>query len=509
LKKHEYANAGWEDLVGEFESASDGRLKGDDLTRAWIKEPGMFKIKMLPGLSLEHPKEKFFTVWKEHTLNQRAERFLKFQALFQNPDGTRQIKDVELQPGKGSFVSDIPLSQMPAFVFSNYGDYGYGIFLLDDKSRDYVLKHIGEEKDPFLRSMMWGALWDSVREAELDPREYVELVIRQLGGPLQKPARSKGTRSDDSTPETDETIIQSLLGRVSTALNYYMPTDAERVSSPSVSEGVQPQPRTPSLTASTPRGDAPAGAPGVGLRTRLETVLLERMQHAETPGQRITFYRAFVSNASTEKGREVLKAMLAAASVSSPSVSAGVGRQTGTPTLTVGLLTLRTKDKFDIVSRRIILGDPDAPKLLAELEKTETSDDAKRYAYAAHAAFATAENRAKFWNDFVNNKDISESWIESAIGPFNSILYPELSQPYLERALKELPNLKRTRKIFFINNWLGAWLGGQRDEKALAIVNKFLTDNPQLDNDLRLKVLENVDVIERAVKIRAKYGKTN
>ncbi len=43
------------------------------------------------------------------------------------------------------------------FVFPNYGDYGYGIFLLDDKSRDYVLKNIQSEKDPFLRSMMWGS----------------------------------------------------------------------------------------------------------------------------------------------------------------------------------------------------------------------------------------------------------------------------------------------------------------------------------------------------------------
>ena len=27
--------------------------------------------------------------------------------------------------------------------------------------------------------MMWGSLWDSVREAELDPREYVELAIKK------------------------------------------------------------------------------------------------------------------------------------------------------------------------------------------------------------------------------------------------------------------------------------------------------------------------------------------
>ena len=169
-------------------------------------------------------------------------------------------------------------------------------------------------------------------------------------------------------------------------------------------------------------------------------------------------------------------------------------------------IPLKTKDKFDIVTRLLILGDPDAPRLLADLENTETSDDAKRYAYAARAAIPTAENKAKYWNDFVSNKEISESWIEAAFGPFNSIRHENLTLPYLEKALQELPNHKRNRKIFFVNGWLGAFIGGQRSQEALAIVNKFLADNPNLDNDLRLKILENVDIIERAVKIRGKYG---
>ncbi|HMS43445.1 MAG TPA: hypothetical protein PKE69_24660, partial [Pyrinomonadaceae bacterium] len=74
--------------------------------------------------------------------------------------------------------------------------------------------------------------------------------------------------------------------------------------------------------------------------------------------------------------------------------------------------------------------------------------------------------------------------------------------PYLEKALAELPNLKKNRKIFFVNGWLSAFIGGQKSEEALKIVNKFLADNPNLDKDLRLKILENVDLIERAVKIR-------
>ena len=63
--------------------------------------------------------------------------------------------------------TDYPIKESK-FIFPNYQDYGYGIFLLDEKSRAYVLANIQNEKDDFLRTMMWGALWDSVRETELE-----------------------------------------------------------------------------------------------------------------------------------------------------------------------------------------------------------------------------------------------------------------------------------------------------------------------------------------------------
>lgn len=252
--------------------------------------------------------------------------------------------------------------------------------------------------------------------------------------------------------ESDESTIQTLLNRVSTAMNYYL-SDAQ-------SKELAPQ---------------------------IETLLIDKMQNAPTLGQRITFYRAFLNIASSDKARIVLKDVLS-------------GK------LAIKDLQLKTKDKFDIVTRLAILNDADAPKLLAELSKTEQSADAKRYAYAAQAGFGTAENASRYFNDFVGNKEISESYIESAFVPFNSIKHAELTLPYLENALKELPNLKRNRKIFFVGGWLSAFIGGQKDEKALRIVNKFLADNPNLDKDLRLKVLENVDNLERAVKIRAKFN---
>ena len=47
---------------------------------------------------------------------------------------------------------------------------------------------------------------------------------------------------------------------------------------------------------------------------------------------------------------------------------------------------------------------------------------------------------------------------------------------------------------------LAAFIGGQKNEEALEIVQKFLEDEKNLDRDLRLKVLEAVDNLERSVE---------
>ena len=51
----------------------------------------------------------------------------------------------------------------PAHVHANDQDYAYGLFVLDDRSRDHTIKHIGSMPDLFERTVLWGSLWDSVR----------------------------------------------------------------------------------------------------------------------------------------------------------------------------------------------------------------------------------------------------------------------------------------------------------------------------------------------------------
>ena len=114
--------------------------------------------------------------------------------------------------------------------------------------------------------------------------------------------------------------------------------------------------------------------------------------------------------------------------------------------------------------------------------------------------------KKSYFDQYTGDKNIAESWIEASLGPFNTPRQAALTLPYLEPALGELPTLKRTRKIFFVNGWLAAFIGGQCSERAASTVRDFLARAPSLDRDLRLKVLESADGLERCVRVRAKYA---
>ncbi len=463
LKKHEFANAEWTDLVKEFETASKQDLK--DWANVWVKERGLSKVIVSTNDKPNYNCDEKYFLKQTNNLGDDADWKMRVKVLISFEEigsirfeNDRNIQNLELGIGQKIIYERDNCHSMvypiPKFIFPNYQDYGYGIFLLDEKSRAYVLANIQNEKDDFLRSMMWGSLWDSVRFYELAPEDYVKLVIKNLN------------------VETDESTIATLLNRVSTAMNYYL-TDAQ-------AEQFAPQ---------------------------IEKLLIEKINTAPTLGQRITFYRAFVANASTENARKMLKEILRSAGSLAGTERESAKTAAPETSLAGRLPALRAKDKFDIVTKLITLNDADGLKLLAELEKTETDDAAKRYAYAARAGIPTAENKLKYWKDFTEKNEISESWIESAFNVWNTPRHAELTLPYLEKSLAELPNLKKNRKIFFVNGWLGAFIGGQKSEAALNVVNKFLEENKDLDVDLRRKILENSDNLERAVKIREKFGK--
>jgi aminopeptidase N len=267
------------------------------------------------------------------------------------------------------------------------------------------------------------AVWEAVRDAELDPSRFLAYAIGRI-------AKTR-----------DEIALTGLLARVEAAFRRYL-DDAQR-------DAI-----APALERALRADDAPAGSP-----------------------RQLLLTRAFIAIAWSPAGLHELKWLFANAD-------------------------LAPRDRFRIVQRLYVRGDPLAPALLALQAGADESDDGRRYAFAAAAADGGAKRR--LFREFVEDKSLPEGWIEAALGPLNAPEQAALTQPLVADALAQLPVLKRSRKIFFVGNWLEAFIGGQTGPEALAEVQAFLARG-DLDADLRLKVLEALDGLERAVRIRKKY----
>lgn len=448
LKEHAFSNAEWADLVKAFERSSGSNLEA--WAAAWVKRRGFANV------SVDWSENRAgritrLVLTQTDVLNEGGTWPMRLKLFLAHNGSSPEIFTVTLKGAGMTRVNQAIGKRSPSFIFANYEDYGYGRFLLDKKSmvdvvhkgdlvwdektNRVIMVHPLEVQDDFLRALLWGSLWDSVREAELAPSEYIELVIRYI------------------PQERDEVTAQGVLARVQTAFNRYLSSAQQRDVAP-----------------------------------RLEQMIADRMMNAETTGLRITYFRAFQAIATTDAARETLKNILRG-------------------DLKIPGMQLRSRDRFDIITALLTRGDADAPALLDAQSRADTTDDGSRYAYAAAAARGDAATKRKYFQAYTTESKLPESWIEASVGPFNSIQQSEITLPYLEPALSQLPLLKRTRKIFFVNGWLAAFVGGQCSVQANSIVQNFLQRERLLDRDLRLKVLEVADGLERCMRIRAKYAR--
>jgi aminopeptidase N len=158
-----------------------------------------------------------------------------------------------------------------------------------------------------------------------------------------------------------------------------------------------------------------------------------------------------------------------------------------------------------LVTTLIALNDPDANAIFNSERQRDQTGDGLKYAYVAEAARPTAQTKQHYFDEYLRNAARPEDWIEQSLGAFNWWNQSELTAPYLKPALEALPQVKRERKIFFLVNWLNAFIDGQQSAASDAVVHDYLrTAHPE--HDLELKILQAVDELDRTVRIRNKFA---
>jgi aminopeptidase N len=254
--------------------------------------------------------------------------------------------------------------------------------------------------------------------------------------------------------ETDESLTRVQGSRVATALHSYL-SDASRKA----------------------------------LAPRVESVVSDRMLNAPTLGLRIVSFRTFMGIAETPAALQQVKDLLS-------------GK------LAVSDLTLKPLDRWNLVGHLIAMSDPEAQTIYATERARDHSGEGQKYAYAAEAGAPSADVKAHYFHEYLKSQTIQEDWITQSLRPFNAWNQTAVTQPYLTQALSELADIKAHRKIFFLGAWLGAFIEGQNtiqnSLEAQAAVHEWLSGQ-KIDPDLRLKVLEVSDSLDRTVLIGQRF----
>ncbi|HEX4748969.1 MAG TPA: M1 family aminopeptidase [Bryobacteraceae bacterium] len=427
LAEHAYSNAEWNDLVKGLERSSHTDLSA--WAQAWIHRRGMPEVRT--KWTCESGRLSALTLSQRNVLGEGGTWPITTEILL----GYSSTQPVLIRARFSTPDASIPEAvgkACPDYVFANNRDYAYGLFMLDDKSRTYASSHMGDVADLFQRTLLWGALWDAVRFAEMPPRQYLALA------------------RDRMPQETDEAQLQSLTGHTAVALHHYVSSDTRRE-----------------------------------LDESFERLAIAGMLHSPSQGLRIIWFRGLRSLADTPVGLGELQQLLD-------------GKET------VPGVQLRALDRWSMVTALLAHGDPAAQSAFEAEKQRDHSGEGLKYAYVAAAAKPGGSTKQWYFHDYLANPDRPEDWVEQSLPAFNVWNQSELTQPYLRPALEALPQVKRERKIFFVLAWLNAFIGGQQSASADAEVKDWLK-TAIIDPDLRLKVLQILDDLDRTVKIRKAY----
>lgn len=431
LRLHAYDNATWRDLLDAIGTESGRNLV--PWGEAYVLRPGIPVLEQ--RIEVRDDRVVSFTIVQRpaRALSGNRPWPIQLELLAVSPTGTTQRLPLSIT-AESTQVADLVGKPAPAWVFANSRDLAYALVLLDPRSTAALERSIGSIEDSFLRAMLWGSLWDLVREALLSPERFVRLALREL------------------EQERDEEILNGMLSRISRAAEAYL--------GPVQREAFLPD---------------------------IERALLAAVNDTtRTYGVRKAHLDTYVRIAATPMALARLDSMLDSTTIAGDS--------------------LRPPTRWAIVTRLQELSAPGAAMRLAAEAELDASAEGARRAFVAGAGRPDSATKREYFRRYFADSTLNEDWATASLRAFNALEAQDLTREYLPAALDSLGWIQKNRRIFYLGAWLNSFLDGQTEPEALAVVQSFLESRQDLPADLRLKVLQAVDELERTVRIRRTFN---
>jgi aminopeptidase N len=200
LTAHSFGTATWTDLVQILD-----RRTPQDLARwsqAWVAERGRPQVSADTRFNRSGRISRL-TVSMRDPLDRGLVWPQRLQVTLGYADGVRSVPVVA--SASATRVRGAEGLPRPLYVLPGGDGLGYGMFALDDASRDYLLGHLHEIPHALTRGVAWVTLYDNLLEGQVAPADLLDLALIAL------PA------------ETDELNTQRILAYVTRVFWRFLP----------------------------------------------------------------------------------------------------------------------------------------------------------------------------------------------------------------------------------------------------------------------------------------------
>ena len=208
--KHQWSNAVLADLLEELEDTSGRDLK--QWSKLWLETAGVATLS--PHISVDdHGVITSFAVEQKVPNEWPTLRPHRLGIGFYSggPKGVTRVHQLELDiDGALTEVPELIGMERPDLILINDDDLAYAKIRLDTDSLAFAVRNLSSITSPLARALVWGSIWDSTRDAESSPSDFIDLVLGNIGA------------------ETESTTVRTALGQLALVVrNYLAPSNRQ------------------------------------------------------------------------------------------------------------------------------------------------------------------------------------------------------------------------------------------------------------------------------------------
>ncbi|KQQ43219.1 aminopeptidase N [Nocardioides sp. Leaf307] len=181
FKDHAYGNSEFKDLLASLEKASGRELAG--WAKEWLQTAGVNTLTPEFTLDGESAYTRLAVRQSAHPDWPTLRRHRLGIGLYDDRDGRlvlRRTVEVDVE-GELTEIPELVGETQPDLLLLNDGDLTYAKIRLDERSLATVVDGLSKLDDSLARALVWGATWDMTRDAEMAARDFVTLVLANIG----------------------------------------------------------------------------------------------------------------------------------------------------------------------------------------------------------------------------------------------------------------------------------------------------------------------------------------